>query len=143
MITHILAAVDSTVCADIVVDMATEIAEKFDARVHLFRIVHLMPEFPPAAATPVDTLNDYLLHQAREELSALAHGHPRVTVMEPALSGDQAWRLIDSTAIKIDADLIMIGSHHFGGWDRLFGTTSARVANHAGRHVFVVHQPPS
>jgi universal stress protein F len=36
------------------------------------------------------------------------------------------------------ADLIAIGSHGYGGLDRLLGTTAAKVVNHADRNVLVV-----
>jgi nucleotide-binding universal stress UspA family protein len=41
-------------------------------------------------------------------------------------------------ARAIGADLIVIGSHGYGGLDRVLGTTAARVVNHADRSVLVV-----
>jgi len=32
----------------------------------------------------------------------------------------------------------VIGSHGYGGLDRLLGTTAARVVNHADRNVLIV-----
>ncbi len=37
-------------------------------------------------------------------------------------------------------DLIVLGSHGYGGIDRLLGTTAAHVANRAERNVLVVHE---
>ena len=39
------------------------------------------------------------------------------------------------------ASVIVIGSHGYGGLERLLGTTAARVVNHADRAVLVVRSP--
>ena len=40
-----------------------------------------------------------------------------------------------------NVDLIVIGSHGYGGIDRVIGTTAAKVVNHADRSVLVVRSP--
>jgi len=45
--------------------------------------------------------------------------------------------VICRTARELDADLIVIGSHGYGGIDRVLATTAARVVNHADRSVLV------
>ncbi len=49
------------------------------------------------------------------------------------------WVEILRKAVEIDADLVVIGSHGYRGWDRLLGTTAGRVVDLADRNVLVVH----
>jgi nucleotide-binding universal stress UspA family protein len=49
--------------------------------------------------------------------------------------------LADVDAERLDAALVIIGSHGYGGLDRVIGTTAARVVNHADRTVVVVRPP--
>ncbi len=41
------------------------------------------------------------------------------------------WQGLCTIAEGCEADLIVIGSHGYGGLDRVLGTTAARVVNHA------------
>ena len=43
-----------------------------------------------------------------------------------------------SQTLPDTADLVVIGSHGYGGLDRLLGTTAAKVANRAPCSVLVV-----
>jgi nucleotide-binding universal stress UspA family protein len=62
---------------------------------------------------------------------------------EPAMSDPpQAWRAILEAGDRLSADLIVIGSHGYGGWDRVLGTTAANVVNRSERSVLVVHDRP-
>lgn len=139
MFKTILAAVDGSPRAPAVVAAAVEIADRFDARVHLFRAVPVPPEFPPAARNPPDEVPGELEADARAALEELAHASPRIVVERPDLSTPQAWRAILQAAARLDADLIVVGSHGYHGWDRILGTTAAKVADHADRNVLVVH----
>ena len=136
----ILAAVDGSPRAAGVVAAALEVAERFDARVVLFRSVAVPQQFPAAAHMPPDTLPEFLQTETRRELAALARGNPRITVEEADLISPQPWRAIVAAAERLDADLIVIGSHGYSGWDRILGTNASRVADHADRSVLVVHE---
>ncbi len=140
MYSVILAAVDDSPRAEQVVEAALDLAERFDARVHLFRSVSVPPAFPPAAVTPPDELPAQLATEARRSLEALAGGHPRIVVETPDLRTPHPWEAIVVAARRIGADLIVIGSHGYGGWDRLLGTNAAKVADRADRSVLVVHE---
>ena len=50
------------------------------------------------------------------------------------------WQGICEAARRVGADLIVIGSHGYGGLDRLLGTTAAKVVNHARVSVMVVKE---
>ncbi len=140
MIRKILAAVDGSDRAAGVLAGALEVAERFDAKVHLFRCVVVPQEFPAAARMPVDQLAPWLEKEATSALTALAAGKPRVTVEPLDMTAPQPWRAVLAAAARLDVDLIVVGSHGYGGWDRLLGTNASRVVDHADRSVLVVHE---
>jgi nucleotide-binding universal stress UspA family protein len=140
MYSVILAAVDGSDRSRSVLNAALGVAERFDGHVHLFRAVSVPPEFPAAAAMPPDSLPALLAQEARRSLVALAADNPRVRIEEPDLTTPQPWRAILDAAAKIRADLIVVGSHGYGGWDHLLGTNASKVADRADRSVLVVHE---
>jgi len=140
MYSVILAAVDGSTRSRGVLDAALDIAERFDARVHLFRSVAVPPEFPAAAHMPPDRLPEILEKEGRRSLTELAAGNARVRIEAPDMTTAQPWRAIIGAAANIEADLIVIGSHGHGGWDRILGTNASKVADHADRSVLVVHE---
>ena len=140
MYSVILAAVDGSVRSRGVFDAALELADRFDAQVHLFRSVAVPPEFPAAARMPADGLPDWLAKEGRRSLAELAAGHPRAVIEAPDMTTVQPWKAILAAAVRLKADLIVIGSHGHGGWDRILGTNASKVADHADRSVLVVHE---
>jgi len=139
MYSVILAAVDGSPRAPSVVDAAVEMAERFDATIHLFRSVALPQDFPAAAHMPKDVLPAFLEDEAHRALEALAAGHPRIRIESLETTMPAPWRAILAAAAKCHADLIVIGSHGHSGWDRILGTNAARVADNATCSVLVVH----
>jgi nucleotide-binding universal stress UspA family protein len=139
VIQSILVAVDGSPLAARVLEAGLEIGDRFDARVRLLRAILVPPEFPAAAhMTTGDQLPELLRKQAVHELQALATGHPRARSAPPEVRTGTAWRVICEAADELAVDLVVIGSHGFGGWDRVLGTTAQRVVNHASRNVLVV-----
>ncbi len=138
MYRSLLAAVDASPTAPAVLAAALEIAERFDARVHLYRVVLLPQEFPAGAHQPPDDLPTYLEREARQDMERLANGHTRVQVLPPEVGFTQPWRAIVAASHRLQVDLIVIGSHSHSRWDLILGTHSARVANHASRSVLIV-----
>lgn len=139
MYSNILAAVDGSERSKGVLDRALEVAERFDAKVHLFRSVTVPPEFPAAAHMPADALPVSLEHQTVQWLEDLAARHTRVRVLPPDLATTEPWRAITDAATRVGAELIVIGSHGYHGWDHLLRTNASKVADHADRDVLVVH----
>ena len=137
----ILAAVDGSSRSEGVLATALAIAQRFGGRVHLFRAVDVPPEFPPAAATSPDPVPAMLGTQARDALVALARGRDLFVIEEPDLSTRHPWRSILAAGERLGAQLIVIGSHGFEGWDRVIGTNASKVADHARCHVLIVHEP--
>jgi len=140
MYSVILAAVDGSVRSRGVLDAALELADRFDAQVHLFRSVAVPPEFPAAAHMPADGLPEWLEKEGRRARAERAAGHPRARIEAPDMTTSQPWKAILAAAVRIKADLIVIGSHGHGGWDRILGTNASKVADHADRSVLVVHE---
>ena len=139
MFKTILAAVDGSPRAPAVVEAALELAERFDARVHLFRAIAVPPDFPAAAHNAPDYAPSLLEAQVRDALGVLAAASPRIVVEPPDLGTAQPWRAILKAAERVGADLIVVGSHGYHGWDRVLGTNASKVADHADRNVLVVH----
>lgn len=140
MFSVILTAVDGSERSAAVIRAAIEIGRRCAGRVHLYRFLTIPQEFPAAARMPPDKLPAILVDEARRELQGLAASYPDIEIEEPTVSDfPQAWRGILEAGARLDADLIVIGSHGYGGWDRLLGTTAANVANRAHRSVLVVH----
>jgi nucleotide-binding universal stress UspA family protein len=143
MIRKILVAVDGSPIAAEVLVTGVEIAERFDASMVLLRVIQIPPEFPAAAhLSEGDPLPEMMRVEAIQMLSALAALHPRAQVSPVSIRSGQPWREICAAAEELDADLVVLGSHGYGGWDRLLGTTAARVVDHASRNVFVVRSRP-
>jgi nucleotide-binding universal stress UspA family protein len=142
MIGSILVALDSTPIAPRVLRVATAIAERFDASLHLFHAISVPPEFPPAAAfaSHDDPLPAHLVREAAKEIAALAAGNARANARPPIIEAGDPWRAILAAADRLDVDLIVMGSHLYHWPDRLLGTTAGNVVNRGRRNVFVVHE---
>ena len=140
MYSVLLAAIDGSPRSRGIFSAALQIANRFDARVHLYRAVSLPADFPAAAHMPPDLLPAFLENEACEFLATLAGDQLRVHCEPPELTTVQPWRAIIAFAAKIRADLIVIGSHGHSGWDRVLGTNASKVVDHADRNVLVVHE---
>ena len=136
---RILVALDGSPRARTVLTAAERLAELTDARLVLFRAIGVPPDMPHEVLSLGDRrLEDVLLGNARVELERLAADLPENRVERIVTPFATAWDGIVRTAQELDADLIVIGSHGYGGLDRVLGTTAGRVVNHADRNVLVV-----
>ena len=142
MISRILVALDHTTRAPGVLRAATEIAERFDAELILFRAIAIEQSFPPSASTAAhrDPLPAYLQMEALNELDALCKGNARATRSAPIIAVGPPARTIADAARNSGADLIVLGSHGLHGLDYLFGTTTGSIATRAHCSVYVVHE---
>jgi nucleotide-binding universal stress UspA family protein len=140
MIRNVLIALDASERARAVFHMGTELARRFGARVWVVRVIALPQDFPPAAhVAHDDPLPAHLERLALEDLHTFVDRVLDLEVAPPLVRSGQPWRKILEVAEEVDADLIVLGSHGYHGLDRVLGTTAAKVANLAVRHVFVVH----
>jgi nucleotide-binding universal stress UspA family protein len=110
----------------------------------LFRSVGLPPDVPQDFwKTTEEPLLDVLKRRAKAYLDECAANVPRELLAESDVVIGVAWQAICDTARRVEADLVVIGSHGYGGLDRLLGTTAAKVVNHAPGSVLVVREPHS
>ena len=135
----LLVALDGSTRARGVLDAGLVQAKAIGAKLVLFRAVGLPIDLPfTAIAKSPDDVLKVLEQQARAELDGLARTIAAGVPHEVRIETGSAWQAICDTARIIGADLIVIGSHGYGGLDRVLGTTAARVVNHADRSVLVV-----
>jgi nucleotide-binding universal stress UspA family protein len=140
VIKSILAAVDTSPRAPGVLAVAREMGERFGARIHLYRVVHVPPDIPAAGHSDDDRGQERMRERAASDLAILAEGIGNLVVEPPELSDVPPWRAILAAADRLDVDLIIVGSHGFSGLDYILGTNAARVVNFGSRSVLVVHE---
>ncbi len=106
--------------------------------------LHLMTVVPDYGMTVVGQFfpEDYAtkaVAQAKRELKAFAAKHvpPKLKTERTVAYGTIYEEILD-TARKVDADLIVVGSHRPELKDYLLGPNAARVVRHANRSVLVV-----
>jgi nucleotide-binding universal stress UspA family protein len=136
----VLVALDGSPRAPAVLNMAIAHAEAIGAELVLLRAVGVPHDLPltAMAMSPSDVLS-ILEQRAKSELTELARSLvPTGIPWKIRVETRSAWDAICQAAQTIDASLIVIGAHGYGTLDRLLGTTSARVVNHADRSVLVV-----
>ncbi|HEY5921223.1 MAG TPA: universal stress protein [Kofleriaceae bacterium] len=136
---RILVAVDGSPRAPGVLAAAAQLAQLAGAKLVLFRAINVPPDLPLDMLTmaPAD-LEGALRGGAREALDRFAATLPPAVLESIEIEVGIAWDAIVRASRKLDADLIVIGSHGYGGLDRLLGTTAAKVVNHADRNVLII-----
>lgn len=136
---RLLVALDGSPRAQTVLAAAARLAELASGKLVLFRAIGIPSDMPHEVLSRLDhRLEDLLIGNAHAELERFAAGLPRDRVERILTPFATAWDGICRTARELDVDLIVIGSHGYGGIDRVLGTTAAKVVNHADRNVLVV-----
>ena len=118
---------------------AVDLAKRLGAELVLFRSVTLPLDIPAATLSVSPTsVSDILVENAKKDVEAQrATVDPSVPARTRVDLGTP-WRQILDAAKAEGVDLIVIGSHGYGGLDRLLGTTAAKVVNHAECSVLVI-----
>lgn len=136
---RVLVGVDGSPKTPRVIAAAAHVAHAEHARLLLFHAVGLDVKLPPEALrmNPDDAER---LVESKEDayLRGLAASLPEGLVEGVYVHAGTPWQAICAAAKEHRADLIVIGSHGYGGLDRLLGTTAAKVVNHAHCSVLVV-----
>ncbi len=138
---RILVALDSSPRASNVLASAVDLARRTGGKLRLFRAVGLPPEIPQALATSPNGLLETLLESAKADLAARCKDLPPDLLEGQDVHVGTPWDAICAEARRCNADLVVIGSHGYGGLDRVLGTTAAKVVNHSDRSVLVVRTP--
>lgn len=138
----VLAAVDATEMAKLVVTRAAEIARSRGAKV---RLVRALPA--PNEGTPLGGL-DAPARLERDIAAAKASLEPLVALLPEEVRGGVAIdvgtpaEIVCRAAQTSRAELVVIGAHEHGRVARLLGTTAARIVNEIDRPVLVVRPLP-
>ena len=136
----ILVALDGSIRARGVFDAAATLARALRARLVLYRALVVPPDFSaPGGSESPDQLAKYLEKEAHAELLALKMRATDVACEIRIDVTDQPWKAIVAAGDAVNADLIVLGSHGFHGWDHMLGTTAGKVANRAPRNVMIIH----
>lgn len=138
---RVLAGLDGSPREPLVLAAAQDLALRFDASLVLVRAVAPPPDVPAEAwSNPNRTVKEHLEGEARAGLESsarrLCEAARASCTLEVVVAAP--WQALCMCAEAREADLIVIGSHGYGGLDRILGTTAARVVNHAPCSVFVV-----
>ena len=136
----LLVPLDGSAVAPVVFMTAVQMARVFDAQIHLLRVLTIDPVFPPAAHVTPDGLEPKLVADAQGELKKWMASVAGVSFGPALVVLGDPWRQILAVARVTNVDLIVIGSHRHHGVDRILGTVSSKVVNHADRDVLVVHR---
>ncbi len=146
MISKILVAVDGSECANRALDFALDIAEKFEAQVHIVNALE-----PPVYGSPDDPLaisagmagfikdlrksHGTLLAKAEERATA---AKPSVKVTTELLEGNPPNRIV-AAAAEGNFDIVVLGHGGEGRLRELFlGSVSERVAHLSKCAVLIV-----
>ena len=136
---RILVCLDASERAPLVLATAVDLARRLGAKVRLFRAVGL-PHDVPAYLYSVspESLAGLLMDEVKKDLTLQSRSLSPELLDGISTHVGSPWDGICRAAIEHDADLIVIGSHGYGMFDRVLGTTAAKVVNHADRPVLVV-----
>ena len=138
---RILVGLDGSPRESLVLAAAQELALKFEASLLLVRAVGIPAEIPEEAwQHPTLSVKEYLELKAQEGLERCEQALCEELRTRHSLEVVVAtpWEALCLCAQAHHVDMIVIGSHGYGGIDRVLGTTAARVVNHALCSVFVV-----
>jgi len=138
---RILVGLDGSSREPLVLAAAQDLALKFDANLRLLRAVGLPPQIPTEAwLDAAGPLKEHLENAAHAGLERCAQTLCEAVRSRCAIEVVTAtpWQALCLCAQVHEADLIVIGSHGYGGLDRILGSTAARVVNHALCSVLVV-----
>jgi universal stress protein F len=139
---RILVALDASARARAVLAAAAQLAELANAKLVIYRAVGIPPDLPLDMFRITDrSIEDVLLGNARTDLERMTKELPAARIDKIVTAFATPWDGICQAAREQAADLIVIGSHGYGGLDRVLGTTAGKVVNHADRNVLVVRMP--
>lgn len=137
----ILAGIDTSAQAEVVVQRAAFLAEKSQATLHLIHVLDIIPAgpIPPPASAEV---TQSLFNAARDRLAAMIDLSVSlgVTPFGHLILGSP-WREIVQLATDLSADLIVVGTHDPGRIARfVLGSVSDAVVQKASCPVMVIRE---
>ncbi len=139
---RILVALDGSPNERNVLAAGVALAQKVGGKLVLFHAVSLPVPLPPSAlAVPPDDVGVMLADDARAHLAELVRDVPPGLIERVQVEIGVPWRAVCDVAEADKVDVIVVGSHGYGGVDRIIGTTAAKIVNHAHCSVLVARKP--
>ena len=135
---HILVATDLMDDNIEVVTKAQELASKYQAQLSLVHVVESLPGYASGYSGVVD-LEEEMKQDAKQKLAEFGEKFG-VAVANQHLGMGSPKIVILHTAEKINADMIVVGSHGRHGLSLLLGSTASAVLHAGHSDVLVVHQ---
>lgn len=139
----ILVALDDSPRTTMVLRAAVVLAQKRNTSLVLLRVVSPPLDIPTEAmaVSPAEVAG-MLRDDGLVQLAKLRAEHcTGVESQAVALIG-MPWETICEKSKQLDAQLIVMGSHGYEGFDRILGTTAQKVVNHAESSVLIVRGDP-
>lgn len=135
----ILVGVDGSPREPKVLEAAIALAKDRGGKIHLARAMMVPVSIPTAVWTlQGEDFSQFLVEHGNKELAATAEKVPAELRGEAITRLGQPADVLIALADELEADLVVIGSHGYGGIDRVLGTTAAKVVNRAKCSVLVV-----
>lgn len=139
----LLVALDGSSRAAAVLTYAAFLARLAGARLILFRSVEAPADLMLAWPLSDEPLETKLSREAEGYLEGCARTVPDGLVEKVTVRVGTPWRSICAAAREAHADLVVMGSHGYGGLDYVLGTTAAKVVDHLDRPLLIVRAVPS
>lgn len=135
----VLVALDASPRAERVLREALELAERVSGRLVVIHVVQLPPELPVSTwgSNPEQIIDD-IVRGARRQIESMLRAVPAGRVRDIVVELGSPWRAICNAAKQVNVGVVVIGAHGYGTFQRMLGTTAARVVDHADRPVLVV-----
>lgn len=117
---------------------ATEMAQRFGASLNVCRAVTIPVGLPDTVwAIDLGALDTALVADAKRGVARCVEGSP-VAVAQTIVRLGQPADLVLDVAKEIGADLLVIGSHGYGAFERLIGTTASKIVHRSHCSVLVI-----
>jgi len=121
-----------------IISKAEEIVKEFNAKLHLIHVVEHVNSYGAAYGVAVGAdIEQVLIENAKKDMQALAEKHGIAKEAQWVQVGSAGQTILES-AEKINADLIIIGSHGRQGLRLLLGSTANAVLHGAKCDVLAV-----
>lgn len=135
----ILVGVDGSPREPKVLEAAIALAKDRGGKVYLARAMMVPVSIPTAVWTlQGEDFSQFLVEHGNKELAVTAEKVPTELRGEAITRLGQPADVLIALAEELDVDLVVIGSHGYGGIDRVLGTTAAKVVNRAKCSVLVI-----
>jgi nucleotide-binding universal stress UspA family protein len=122
---------------------AGELARAVGAELHVCRAVGIPVGLPEAVwSMPMAQLDVELVGDAERAVATRIAGSP-VPVHRAHVRMGAAADVLHDVAVEIRADLVMIGAHGYGMFERLIGTTASKIVHRMPCSTLVVRQEPA